>query len=104
VLFRLDSGGDIKVSDFGLPEDMYTRGYFKQSMDDSGSVHLPYKWLPPETFQDGIFSEKSDVVRYYLLVEGTVEQFSCYSILCSVSLWCYMLGGVYSWKDSVPCA
>jgi len=71
-LFRLDSSGDIKVSDFGLAEDVYTRGYFKQSTDDGGSVRLPYKWIPPESFQDGIFSEKSDVVRHYL---GTIEQF-----------------------------
>jgi len=60
-LFRLDSSGDIKVSDFGLAEDVYTRGYFKQNMDDSDNVRLPYKWIPPESFQDGIFSEKSDV-------------------------------------------
>ena len=65
-MFRLDSRGDIKVSDFGLAEDVYTRGYFRQSKYDSGDVRLPYKWIPPESFQDVIFSEKSDVVRYYL--------------------------------------
>ena len=68
VLLRLDSGGDIKVSDFGLAENVYTRGYFRQSKDDNGNVRLPYKWIPPESFQDGIFSEKSDVVRHYLPV------------------------------------
>ena len=71
-MFRLDGSGDIKVTDFGLAEDVYTRGYFRQSMNDSGSVRLPYKWIPPESFQDGIFSEKSDVVRHYI---GTIKQF-----------------------------
>ena len=51
------------MSDFGLAEDVYTRGYFKQSKDGSDNVRLPYKWIPPESFQDGVFSEKSDVVR-----------------------------------------
>ena len=50
------------MSDFGLGENVYTSGYFKQSKDGSDIVHLPYKWIPPESFQDGVFSEKSDVV------------------------------------------
>ena len=62
---RLDISGNIKVSDFGLAEDVYTRGYFKQSKDGSDNVRLPYKWIPPESFQDGVFSEKSDVVGDY---------------------------------------
>ena len=62
---RLDISGNIKVSDFGLAEDVYTRGYFKQSKDGSDNVRLPYKWIPPESFQDGVFSEKSDVVGNY---------------------------------------
>ena len=59
---RLDINGNIKVSDFGLGENVYTSGYFKQSKDGSDIVHLPYKWIPPESFQDGVSSEKSDVV------------------------------------------
>ena len=54
------------MSDFGLAEDVYTRGYFKQSKDGSDNVRLPYKWIPPESFQDGVFSEKSDVVGDYI--------------------------------------
>ena len=80
MLFRLDSGGDIKVSDFGLAEDVYTRGYFKQSTDDSCNVRLPYKWIPPESFQDGIFSEKSDVVRHYLGDYRTIQSVVLYFI------------------------
>ena len=31
MMYRLDSEGNIKVSDFGLSEDVYTTGYFRQS-------------------------------------------------------------------------
>lgn len=57
---RLDNQGNVKVADFGLAEDVYTKGYFRQETD--ASVRLPYKWMPPESLQDMVFSEKSDVV------------------------------------------
>ena len=59
--FRLDSNGDVKVGDFGLAEDVYSTGYFRQS--DSERVKLPYKWLALESLNDAIFNEKTDVVR-----------------------------------------
>ena len=99
-MFRLNSSGDIKVSDFGLAEDVYTKGYFRQSTDDSGNVRLPYKWIPPESFQDGIFSEKSDVVRHYL---GDCRAIHSVVLYFTVGLWCDMLGGVHGWQDSIPC-
>lgn len=49
------------MADFGLTEDMYMANYFKQ--DDSTAVKLPIKWLALESIHDGIFSEKTDVVR-----------------------------------------
>ena len=63
VLFnhcRLDSKGDVKVGDFGLAEDVYTSGYFRQDKDSS--IKLPFKWMAPESLRNGVFSEKSDVV------------------------------------------
>ena len=50
----------MKVGDFGLAEDVYTTGYFRQSKDSS--TKLPFKWMAPESLRDGLFSEKSDVV------------------------------------------
>ena len=61
---RIDNNGVIKVADFGLSEEIYTKNYFNQFKDtnESGSVKLPVKWMAIESLHDGIFSEKSDVV------------------------------------------
>ncbi|XP_064398639.1 plexin-A2-like [Halichondria panicea] len=58
----LDSGGGIRVGDFGLAEDVYASGYFKQN--DRGNVKLPYKWMALESLKDAIFTEKTDVWSY----------------------------------------
>ena len=66
---RLDYSGNVRVGDFGLAEDVYTRGYFRQGKDDA--VKLPFKWMSPESLRDGLFSEKSDVVSlgvYHLII------------------------------------
>ena len=56
----------IKIADFGLTEDIYARNYFKQvkrhEEDGENSVKLPLKWMALESLNDGVFSEKSDVV------------------------------------------
>ena len=59
-IYRIDDQFIIKVADFGLAEDVYTRGYFRQ--DKQSGPRLPIKWLAPESLRDGVFSEKSDVV------------------------------------------
>ena len=57
---RLDSDGNIKVGDFGLAEDVYSCGYFRQ--EKNKNIQLPFKWMALESLNDNIFSEKTDVV------------------------------------------
>ena len=56
---RLDSKGDVKVSDFGLAEEMYNIGYVR---DPNKTLKVPFKWMAPESLEEGLFSEQSDVV------------------------------------------
>ena len=65
---RIDLNNVIKVADFGLTEDIYARNYFRQTTlteqeeDGEPPVKLPVKWMALESLNDGIFSEKTDVV------------------------------------------
>ncbi len=64
---RIDKDFVIKVADFGLSEDIYTKNYFRQGQGEEGSpVKLPIKWMALESILDGIFTEKTDVVRIYV--------------------------------------
>ncbi len=58
----------MKVADFGLSEDVYTTGYFRE--DNSSHVKLPFKWMAPESLMDRVFNEKTDVVRGLLSING----------------------------------
>ena len=61
VLYRMGSDGTIKVSDFGLSEDIYTKNYFR--VDTSAPIAVPFKWMPLESLEEGICNEKTDMVR-----------------------------------------
>ena len=64
---RIDLNNVIKVADFGLTEDIYARNYFRKPTggeeDGEPPVKLPVKWMALESLNDGIFSEKMDVVK-----------------------------------------
>ena len=54
----------IKVSDFGLTEDMYSYNYFRpKSSESKNEEKLPIKWMAPESIETNIFDENTDVVR-----------------------------------------
>ena len=55
----MDTSGVIKVSDFGLAEDIYSQNYFRQV---EGGVKLPLKWMALESIKMAVFTEKTDVV------------------------------------------
>ena len=56
----------IKVADFGLSEDVYSKNYFRERGDGEeegeAPVKLPIRWMALESLNDGIFNEKTDVV------------------------------------------
>ena len=58
----------IKVSDFGLTEDMYCTNYFRHKTSETGSEEkLPIKWMAPEYIETNMFDESTDVVRFQYL-------------------------------------
>ena len=59
-MHRIDDTFVIKVADFGLSESVYTKSYFK--LANHSKAKLPLKWMAPESLNDGIFTEKTDVV------------------------------------------
>ena len=50
----------IKVADFGLSEDTSGKNYFRQ--EETSGLKLPIKWMALESVEEGIFTEKTDVV------------------------------------------
>ena len=67
---RIDENFVIKVADFGLSEDIYSRNYFRQDEDGEAPVKLPVRWMALESLSDGIFSEMTDVVIFPLKLLG----------------------------------
>ena len=57
---RIDEHFRIKITNFGLSEDVFEQNYFRQ--DSGEAIKLHVKWMAPESLSDGYFSEKSDVV------------------------------------------
>ena len=92
----------IKVADFGLSEDIYSRNYFRQgreSEDGETPVKLPVRWMALESLNDGIFSEKTDVVSDDMHVKTYIVHVQS---LDTVVIWSDMLGGVLTGEDSIP--
>ena len=48
------------MADFGLSKGLYEKLYFRE--DRKEGVKLPFKWMAIESLEDGVFSEKTDVV------------------------------------------
>ena len=67
LFHRIDHHLVLKVADFGLSEDIYSRNYFRQEQSTEGgtTVKLPIRWMALESLLDHVFTEKTDVVSCY---------------------------------------
>ena len=56
----------IKVADFGLSVDVYSRNYYRERRDGEeegeAPAKFPIRWMALESLNDGLFNEKTDVV------------------------------------------
>lgn len=48
----------VKIGDFGLSKEIYVHDYYRQV---NNQKPLPIRWLSPESLLDGIFTTRSDV-------------------------------------------
>ena len=64
---RIDINGIIKVTDFGLTEDMYASKYFRKDLSDGDNDEkVPLRWMAPESIDGDIYTEKTDVVSLWI--------------------------------------
>ena len=60
----LPSERKVKIADFGMARDIYRADYYRKG----GKAMLPVKWMPPEAFLDGLFTSKTDVWSFGVLL------------------------------------
>uniref|UniRef100_A0A915CD76 Tyrosine-protein kinase receptor n=2 Tax=Parascaris TaxID=6254 RepID=A0A915CD76_PARUN len=64
LLTKKEKGRIVKIADFGMARDIYRQDYYRKG----GKAMLPVKWMPPEAFLDGIFTVKTDVWSFGVLL------------------------------------
>ncbi|NXD06422.1 ROS1 kinase, partial [Nothocercus nigrocapillus] len=58
----------VKIGDFGLARDIYKNDYYRKR----GEGLLPVRWMAPESLIDGVFTNRSDVWAFGILVWETL--------------------------------
>lgn len=64
LLTESGPGRVAKIADFGMARDIYRADYYRKG----GRALLPVKWMPPEAFMDGVFTTKTDVWSFGVLL------------------------------------
>ena len=68
------------MADFGLKEDTYGANYFRRRKSVTGSEEkVPIKWMAPESIENDIYNERTDVVSNLHLVHTEMQ---VYLMLC----------------------
>ena len=92
----------IKVADFGLTEDMYGTNYFRREKGESGSEEkVPIRWMAPESIEEDIYTEATDVVRTRMRMNDASVWMCCVA-LSAVVVWCDGVGGADLWEGPIP--
>lgn len=76
VICRIDKDFTVKVADFGLSRDIYSKEYYSCL----NKQKLPVKWMAPESLEHGRYTSKSDVVWFTITLKmfhHSVPIFSC---------------------------
>lgn len=65
VICRIDKDFTVKVADFGLSRDIYSKEYYSCL----NKQKLPVKWMAPESLEHGRYTSKSDVVCFTITLK-----------------------------------
>ncbi|KAE9552632.1 hypothetical protein FO519_004145 [Halicephalobus sp. NKZ332] len=60
----VSSDETVKIGDFGMARDIYYHEYYRPA----GKRLMPVRWMAPESLKDGIFTVKSDVWSYGIVL------------------------------------
>ncbi|TVU24335.1 hypothetical protein EJB05_26767, partial [Eragrostis curvula] len=85
----LDCKMNPKISDFGLAKIFDTN----ESEGNTGRIAATYGYMAPEYASEGIFSIKSDVVSFGVLILETVSGKRTSSVLWKDGLWLQLVDG-----------
>ena len=56
------------MADFGLTEDMYGTNYYRRRKSETGNEEkVPLRWMAPESIENDIYNQSTDVVSVILL-------------------------------------
>ena len=54
------------MGDFGLTEDIYGTNYYRRRKSEARNERVPIRWMAPESMEENMYNEKTDVVRKIL--------------------------------------
>ena len=69
----MNEEGSVLVGDFGLAREIYFADYYRTT---NPTARLPVKWMAPETLNDSISNEKTDVVSTGTLYHSAILHLS----------------------------
>ena len=122
--YRVDQNMIVKVADFGLSRDIYTKEYYSS---ENRKAKLPVKWMAIESLVRAHYTSKSDVVSHRELpcedlfiylgfyvafntvqvisrrVVGRAEETSTYSSLGFCTVNCRQTASNYQLSHMRPC-